>query len=138
VDNLAKQGVLWSQDNLLNLGPAGTGLVTGAYQYSAGVNTMGFGEVVCYVHFVIGAAGGCRYKFQFGPDNTNWYDEAAVSSIDGATGELTEVEAWRTYAASEDRRIVFPVLDDWLRVGCQGIAGANYNTTVFTLHLRAG
>lgn len=137
MDNSAKQGVLFEHDNLLNLGPAGTGLVTAAYQYSAGVNVSGFGEIVCYIGFTLGAAGGCNIKFQFGDDNTTWYEESAVRGI-GATGLVDEVEAFRRYTASESRRIAFPVTDDWLRVGCQGIAAVDFDTTVFTLHLRAG
>jgi len=136
MDDKSRQGIIYSQDDWLTLTPAGTA-VTAAYQYSGAVSICAFSQVVCYMHFVIGAATGVNYKFQFSPDATNWFDEEGVRSIEGS-GLLTTVEVYRTHAASDDRRIAFPVLDDWIRVGAQGIAGVNFLTTVFTVHLRVG
>lgn len=136
MDDKARQGIIYSQDNWLDLDPAGTA-VTAAYQYSEAVSICAFGQVVCDVHFVIGAAGGVNYKFQFSPDATDWYDEEGVIKLE-TTGILTTAVVYRQHAASFDRRIAFPVLDDWIRVGAQGIAGANFATTVFSVHLRVG
>lgn len=136
MDNSAKQGIIFSQNNWLNLTPAGTA-VTADYQYSEAVNVSAFSQIVCYTHFAIGVAGGVNYKFQFGPNGTDWYEEEGVRSIEGS-GILTTVAVYRTHAGDIDRRIAFPVLDDWIRVGAQGIAGADFLTTTFQLHLRAG
>jgi len=136
MDDKARQGIIYSQDDWLDLDPAGTA-VTAGYQYSGAVSICAFSQVVCYVHFELGAATGVNYKFQFSPNASDWYDEEGVRSIEG-TGQLTTVEVYRTHAADDDRRIAFPVLDDWIRVGAQGIAGVNFLTTVFTVHLRVG
>jgi hypothetical protein len=136
LDNFSRQGIIFSQDSWLNLTPAGTA-VTAAYQYSGAVNISAFGQVVCYINFDVGAASGVNIKFQFGPDGTNWYEEEGVRSINGG-GDLNTVEVFRQYLISEDRRIAFPVLDDWIRVGAQGIAGVDFLTTSCVIHLRVG
>lgn len=136
MDNNAKQGIIFSRNNWLNLTPGGTA-VTAAYQYSGAVNISAFSQIVCYVQFVMGAATGVNIKYQFSPDATNWYEEEGVQTVQ-ASGQLTTVNVFRQHAVSIDRRVAFPVMDDWIRVGAQGIAGVNFATTSFTIHLRAG
>lgn len=135
MDQHAKQGVLYSLDNWLNLNPAGTKL-TAAYQYSIGINVSAFSQAVIYVLFTKGACNGVNFKFQYSPDSLTWFDEEGVRLVN-PSGDLTSTSVYRNETDNVNRRIAFPVLDDWLRIGAQG-QGANFNTTVFQAHLRLG